>query len=102
MGSPNGVQWQYTPEIERRVTALNSSEVFYQWGEAVDIFNAHEANKDVQNIIAQGDRWIGINFLRDDPRAKRIRQMGLPVEGGFACLIDCKKPCFSGDVLQNH
>jgi hypothetical protein len=49
--SPNGVQWQYTPEREAYIKTLNSSEVIFQVGDPKAPFERHEEIKDVQNII---------------------------------------------------
>lgn len=94
--SPNGVEWQYTTERKAHLKTLNTTEVYYQIDDALIPFNKHEEIKDFQNIIMQGDRFVSWSWIRDSPQAKA---MGLPAEGGFACMIDCEFLFFAMDRL---
>ena len=105
MDSPNGIEWQYTEERERYIKTLNHTEVIYQIGDPHDPFNKHDQIKDYQNVILvrcnflslctcddgpqQGDRFVGYKWIRNNPQA---RKLGIPAEGGFACMIDCQSP----------
>jgi hypothetical protein len=62
--SPNGVQWQYTPEREAYIKTLNSSEVLYQIGDARAPFDRHEEIKCSQNLILVSYFLLDSELLR--------------------------------------
>ena len=84
--SPNGIEWQWTEEIEHRLSQLNSTMVSYHHWDPKEPFNRKDEIEQYQNIKLQGDRWIGYEWVNSDERS---RELGMKGEGAFGCINDC-------------
>ena len=61
---------------------------YHHWF-ASEAFDKKAELEQYQNIKLQGDRWVGFEWVNNDPRSQ---ELGVKGEGAFGCIIDC--PCF--------